>query len=145
MNVNEKKSRTFAALLLAALAGWSLLMAQGGGFDFRGPLSRLITPNGDQRNDYFFFCVDNPSDSGVDAKVYTLSGRLVSSMVHRRDLVPPIGGAPVVPCPAGILPGSAQYVFWDGMSGGAAVHSGVYVYQIKAEGRSFTGTLAVVR
>jgi hypothetical protein len=59
-------------------------------------------------------------------------------------MTPPVG-AGAVACPAGILPGSAQYVYWDGKAAGAAVHSGIYVYQIKAEGRSFTGTLVVVR
>lgn len=147
MNGNRKKSRIGAALALALLAGCGALLAQGGGFDFRGPLSRIITPNGDLRNDYAIFCLDNPSDSGVDGKVYALSGRLVSSMVHRRGLVPPPpgGGATPVACPAGALANSPQYVFWDGKAEGAAVASGVYVYQIKAEGRSFTGTLVVVR
>ena len=34
---------------------------------------------------------------------------------------------------------------WDGKAGGRAVDGGVYVYQIRAEGRAFNGTLVVIR
>lgn len=144
--MNDKKTLAAAIVAAGALAWSALAGAQGGGFAFRGLLGRIITPNGDLRNDYAIFCLDNPSQSGVESKIYTLGGAHVTAMSESRPLGnPPPGGAPPVACPAGALPGSAQFVFWDGRAGGSAVRSGVYVYQIKAEGRSFTGTLVVVR
>ncbi len=141
MNVKKKMRRIIrtAALTAAAAAGWALLLAQtSGGFRFFGPISRIITPNGDGFNDVAILCVDNPSGSGVDAKIYTLLGANVASM------------SGPVPAPAGCsqqaqLPGSLQALTWDGRAGGGLVHSGVYVYEVKAEGQAFTGTLLVVR
>lgn len=142
--MNTKRIR-IAAVIAAVLAALSLASAQMGGFLYRGPLGRLITPNGDGRNDFAIFCFDNPSDSGVEAKVFSLSGALVSAMSERRPLSAPPSGAGPVACPAGVFAGSAQFVYWDGKSNGAAVSSGVYLYQIRAEGQAFTGTLVVVR
>lgn len=126
-----------AAATALALGGFlTELSAQGGGgFRFHGPLARVITPNGDQRNDLAFFCFDNPSDSDVSGKVFTLLGSELASLGARASTA---GSA----CPGGFLP---QRLTWDGRAGGAFVRSGVYVYRITAEGRSFAGTLLVVR
>lgn len=127
---------------LAAAAGLALmgflteLSAQtSGGFRFFGPLSRVITPNGDQRNDLAFFCFDNPGDSDVSGKVYTLLGGEVASMSPR-------SATGASSCPGGFTP---QLVTWDGRSAGTVVRSGIYVYRVSAEGRHYTGTLLVVR
>jgi hypothetical protein len=137
-NMNMKMKITAAAFAagLLALAGASRIQAQGGGFRFFGPLSRVITPNGDRINDRFFVCFDNFSDSGVSGRIYTLLGAEVASMTQAAA-----GGAGTG-CTAGIVP---QFSFWDGTSNGSRVRSGIYVYRIEAEGKTYAGTLLVVR
>lgn len=131
-----------AAAAALALGGFlTQLNAQTtGGFRFGGPLARVITPNGDGRNDVAFFCYDNPSDGDVSGRIYTLLGAEVASTAPRMQVQ---AGVPA--CPGGLLPGSAQYSTWDGRAAGSTVRSGVYVYRISAEGRSYSGTLLVVR
>ena len=132
--MKQKRLTTRIAAAVLALAGLSALLAQGGGFQFRGLLSRVITPNGDGINDFAIFCFDNFSDSDVSGKIYTLYGAEVADMT-RQD--PALAG-----CPAGNRP---QSMSWDARSNGAIVHGGIYIYQIKSEGLVFTGSLAVVR
>ena len=135
---NKKKARTIILTAAAALS-LALLRAQtSGGFHWDGPLSRVITPNGDGLNDKAFFCFDNPSVSDVSGKIYTLLGVEIAS------LQPPTN-ATGTSCPAstsGIRP--EQVSIWDPLTQGM-VHSGVYVYQVRAEGKSYSGTIVVVR
>lgn len=145
------KSKRLTAMLAAAgaaLCAAATLLAQAGGFQFHGPLSRVLTPNGDQKNDIAILCFDNPQDLEVSARVYTLLGARVADMSGKisKATAPPVPGAigPVA-CPGGALPNSPQYVFWDGRAEGSTVKSGVYVYHVKAEGLTFSGTLLVVR
>lgn len=143
--MSDRGLRRLRDWLLTALAVAAALALGGfltelsaqtpGGFRFFGPLSRVITPNGDQRNDLAFFCFDNPADSDVIGKVYTLLGAEVASMSPRAST-----GSSA--CPGGFIP---QLVTWDGRAAGGVVRSGVYVYRITSEGRSYTGTLLVVR
>ncbi len=132
----KTKKMIMAALSagLVALLGAAQIHAQSGGFAFFGPLGRVITPNGDNINDRAFFCFDNFSDSGVSGKIYTIHGAEVASMTHVRA---PNGG-----CTLGTLP---QYVSWDGRSSAGTVRGGMYVYRIEAEGKTYAGTLLVVR
>ena len=128
---------TAAALLFA----WSALQAQGEAFRFRGLLSRVITPNGDHHNDFAIFCVDNPADSEVQGAIYGVTGAKVAELSSGTGL-----DASSTDCPHdSAVPGGARYLSWDGRSDGQTVHSGVYVYSIKSEGLTFTGTLVVVR
>ena len=129
-----------AAAAAVVLCGFlTALSAQTtGGFRFSGPLARVITPNGDGRNDLAFFCYDNPGDGDVTGKIYTLLGAEVASTGPRTAAA---GSA----CPGGILPGSAQFSTWDGRAAGSVVSSGIYVYRLTADGKAFTGTLLVVR
>ena len=121
-------------LILAAIVA----AQSSGGFRFDGPLSRVISPNGDGLNDVAVVCFDNPSDSDVVGEVYNLAGGKVATMQARR-------GAGGTSCPAGnpSVP-NEQHVDWDPRSQGG-VRGGVYVYQIKAEGLTFTGTFLVVK
>jgi gliding motility-associated-like protein len=98
-----------------------------GGFSFNmaGVSNRFVTPNGDHRNDNVVFTFDNPQNSPVSAKILDLRGRLVASNL-------PMG------------PQSNSLV-WDGTGNGRSVPGGVYVYQIQSEGRTFTGTLVVIK
>jgi hypothetical protein len=124
----------FAAGLLA-LAGAARIQAQGGAFRFFGPLSRVITPNGDGINDRFFLCFDNFSDSGVSGRIYTLLGAEVASMGPRTSSL-------LTACQGGVIP---QLMSWDGRTTEGTVRSGIYVYRIEAEGKTYAGTLLVVR
>jgi hypothetical protein len=133
-----------AGLLIIALLAVAAL-AQSASFRFFGPLSRVITPNGDssKNNGTAFFCFDNPQFSGVAGNIYTLLGSEVATMGPVNQNFPPLGfgGA----CPQGSIAGSGESLTWDGRSNGAVVHSGIYVYRITAEQKSYTGTLIVVR
>jgi len=132
--MNSKKMIVAALAGLLALVGAASLRAQSGGFRFFGPLSRVVTPNGDSINDRFFICYDNFSDSGVSGRVYTLLGAEVASMTPVRS--------PLAGCAPGTL---AQHAWWNGRTSEGAVRSGIYVYRIEAEGKTYAGTFLVVR
>lgn len=133
----RKTLQMIAMTAAAMLAGLGLILAQSGGFRFDGPLGRVLTPNGDLRNDEAFICFGNPSDSDVEVRIYTLWGAEVARPAQIRSA---LAACP----PLGIGAGS-QHAKWDGRSSGSFVKSGVYVYQVKAEGRTFSGTFLVVR
>lgn len=94
-------------------------------FDLSGISNKAITPNGDGLNDTVVFTFNNPQQSAVTGQIFDIRGRLVTTMVSG-----PIGGASLI---------------WDGKSNGAVVPRGVYIYQIKAEGKTFSGTVVVIR
>lgn len=144
----SKKQKTTEILMIGAamLAALALLavgvFAQSNSFRFFGPLSRIITPNGDGRNDQALFCFDNPADSDATGKVYTLLGSEVASMGPRQTNV--VAGCSALGTP--VFPGTSnQSLSWDGRSNGGTVHSGLYVYRITAELKVYSGTLIVVR
>ncbi len=94
-------------------------------FDISQLSSRVITPNGDGRNDLAIFIFDNPKDSAYSGKIFDISGAFVADMTEG--------------------PSAKKSLQWDGKAGGRPVASGAYVYQIKAEGKTFNGTLLVIR
>ncbi len=96
-------------------------------FNAAGISNREITPNGDGRNDTVEFLFDNPQFSAITGTIYDLKGHLVSSMLPCTDQ------------PA------AQCLMWDAKSNGRIVPGGVYVYQIKGEGKTYTGTVVVIK
>lgn len=93
--------------------------------DSGGVSNRALTPNGDGLNDTVVFTFDNPKFSAFTGKLYDLRGRFVSDM----------------------RPGPAPdySLLWDGKAGGVVVARGVYMYQIQAEGKTFNGTVVVIR
>ncbi|MDD5207763.1 MAG: gliding motility-associated C-terminal domain-containing protein [Elusimicrobiales bacterium] len=99
---------------------------RGGSFsaDKAGLTNRLITPNGDNKNDTMVFVFDNPQDKKVTGKIYDMRGALVGSMKAG-----PVGNS----------------LIWDAKAGGLAVPGGVYIYQIEAEGTVYNGTVVVIR
>lgn len=138
------KTRRKAAVLVLAMAaglllGLARLHAQTAQVQFYGLLSRVITPNGDGINDLAFFCFENPQDSEISGKIYTLLGAEVAPIGSRRDRTALAGAG----CPASII--RAQYMTWDGMADNARVRSGLYVYRLTAEDQVFSGTLLIVR
>lgn len=101
-----------------------VLRDQGLSFDVSQLSNKVITPNGDGRNDKAVFLFDNPRDAAFSGRIYDRRGGFVA------DLAP------------GVLANSLQ---WDARGGGRVVPGGVYIYQIKGEGKVFSGTLLVVR
>lgn len=99
--------------------------ATGFSFNSAGLSNKTVTPNGDGKNDDVVFFFDNPRDSQVRLRIFDIRGRLVAENL-----------------PNG--PTSNSRV-WNGRSNGHPVPGGVYIYQIEAEGQSFSGTLLVVR
>lgn len=124
MKPRERLAALAAALLLAPAAAFCSASALGLSY----PMNRLVTPNGDGRNDAFVFRCHNPRDAGVDAKVFDLSGREVAIMRLKRV-------------------GTSDFYYdyeWDPNSGGRAP-GGTYVYQVSVEKKVYKGTLIVVR
>lgn len=101
-----------------------LLRDQAFTFDPSTLSNRVITPNGDGRNDRAVFRFDNPRDSAFTGRIFDVTGAFVSEMAPGPD------------------PNTLQ---WDGRGNGRVVPGGVYVYQIRSEGKVFNGTLVVVR
>ena len=94
-------------------------------FDVSGISNRAITPNGDGLNDTVVFTFDNPMASAFSGRIYDLRGRWVGDMAPG-----PVAG---------------ESLMWDAKSGGRVVPRGVYIYQIQAEGKTFNGTVVVIR
>lgn len=142
--MKNKKMRMTLATGIMVVWGLAILSAQtSGGFRFRGLLSRVIVPKNAGLNNLAFFCFDNPSDSGVSIKIFSLTGAQVASPQAGGGM--PSAGSLCPQDSNNFVPNSARYATWDGTSNGSIVHSGVYVYQVQAEGLTYTGTLVVVR
>lgn len=94
-------------------------------FDSAGVSNRMLSPNGDGKNDDVVFVYDNPRDAAVRVRIMDMRGRVVA-----QDL------------PQGPM---ANSLVWNARANGVLVPSGIYIYQIEAEGKSFTGTLVIVR
>lgn len=90
---------------------------------------RTFTPNGDGYNDQVFFVLENPNSSDVTGEIIDMKGR------HVATLPPPATDS-----------GIGTTLSWNGRdSAGSVVPSGVYLYRIKGEGKTFTGTVVVAR
>lgn len=115
--------RTFVLLFgvcaAAAVPGMAPL-----GFDFSGTTNRVITPNGDGFNDGVTFRFANPRDSSGSIRIYDLRGRELLSLP--------------------IAVGDSSKT-WDARVNGQVVDSGVYLYVLSIENRTYSGTLLVVR
>lgn len=127
-DIRRKAPRLLAAVAVAAFAVSVFAQERKPlGFSFEaasGLSNRFITPNGDRKNDEAVFTFSNPRDSQVSGTVYDLKGAKVADMS------------------AG--PGTNQ-LKWDPKASIAEVRSGLYLYVLWAEGRSFSGVLVVIR
>ncbi len=101
-----------------------VLRDQGLNFDMSQLSNKVLTPNGDGRNDKAVFLLDNPHDASFSGRIFDRSGAFVA------DMIP------------GVLANTLQ---WDGTGNGRVVPGGVYVYQIRGESKVFSGTLIVIR
>ncbi|MCX5794340.1 MAG: hypothetical protein NTY77_02435 [Elusimicrobia bacterium] len=109
--------------------GWfqirGLMRSAGAVFDIANLSGRVITPNGDRMNDMLIFGYDpGPNKVVPTGKIYDLKGMFVS------DMTP------------GLVPNTLT---WDGRMNGRYVTGGVYVYVIKGDGKTFSGTGVVAR
>lgn len=103
----------------------ALARAAGAVFDLSNLSSRVITPNGDGLNDVAIFTYDpGPRSAAASGRIFDLQGAGVSSMVP------------------GLVPNTLT---WDGRINGVPAASGVYVYRITGDGKTFTGTIVVAR
>ena len=84
---------------------------------------KTFTPNGDGINDTFNIRIDNPWDSNIHGYIYDINGTLVVELQRDGDVLT-----------------------WDGndAAGNPAV-KGVYLYQLKGEGKTFSGTVVLAR
>ena len=97
----------------------------GAVFDVSNLASRVITPNGDGLNDTMIMTYDPGPNNVVPAgKIFDLRGAYVA------DMTP------------GLVPNTLT---WNGYMNGLPVRSGVYVYRITGDGKTFTGTIVVAR
>jgi len=118
-------TRVSLLLIVAALAG--LADASGfavRGFSFGGVSNRLITPNGDGKNDDVAFQFSNPRDSSGTLKIYDLRGHELVSL--------PVGTG-------------TSSVVWNARANGQIVPSGIYIYVLNVEQTVSSGSLVVVR
>lgn len=103
----------------------ALARSAGAVFDVSNLASRVITPNGDGRNDTLIFTYDpGPRNVVPDGAIFDLRGAFVSDM--KPGLV-------------------ANTLTWDGFMNGRPVAGGAYVYRIRGDGKTFTGTIVVAR
>ncbi len=101
-------------------------------FTFNASSGRVITPNGDGKNDFFIVSFFNPQFSSVTGKIYDLKGHLVAEM----------SPASSPTCPS--LP-TLQCLMWNGTSNGRTVLGGIYVYVLSSGGEVYDGTVVVIR
>jgi hypothetical protein len=103
----------------------ALLRSDSAVFDLSNISGRVITPNGDGKNDQVIFTYDpGPRNVTPEGKIYDIHGAFVADMK------------------AGLVPNT---IVWDGFMNGRRATSGVYVYQIKGDGKAFSGTIVVAR
>ncbi len=119
-----------ATALITALCAQAATPATPGqarvqGFAFTALSNRILTPNGDSRNDSVIFTFDNPAFSDVTGKIFDVRGHLVATMTPG--------------------PTANTTLQWDGRSNNLLVPSGVYLYFIHAESQIVRGAVVVVR
>jgi hypothetical protein len=103
----------------------ALFRADGAVFDLSNISGRVVTPNGDGLNDNIIFTYDpGPRNAVVRGKIYDMTGAFVADME------------------AGLVPNT---IVWNGKMNGRAATSGVYVYKIEGDGKTYTGTVVVAR
>ncbi|MEW6556688.1 MAG: gliding motility-associated C-terminal domain-containing protein [Elusimicrobiota bacterium] len=100
------------------------------GFKLDETKPKIITPNGDHRNDILIIKCTDETSGGVQitARILTLNGAFVIDM-HVNNISDPYN----------------PLITWDGKKDGKTVPSGIYIYQIEAEDKVFNGTVVVAK
>jgi hypothetical protein len=97
-------------------------------FDISGLTNKAITPNNPNGlNTMATFLYQNPNGSAVNGKIFDIRGMFISDMVETANST------------------QSGYLQWDAKANGRVVPGGIYIYQIQAEGKTWTGTLVVIR
>lgn len=117
-----------AAVSLAAFFLLAPALTAGVAVGNSRALNRLVTPNGDSRNDTFMFRCHNPAELLVRGEIFDLKGRKVADMTLRSIS----------------LTDSYYSMEWDPNRGMRAA-GGVYVYQVTVGESVLRGTVVVVR
>lgn len=99
-------------------------------------MNKLVTPNGDKKNDTFIFRCYNPRDAAIDAKIFDLAGRQIAAMRLKQRST----GIPAAP----YAYGEYYDLEWNPNSGGNKP-GGVYIYQVRIETSVIKGTVTVIR
>ncbi len=88
---------------------------------------RIITPNGDGKNDRAFFNFDQHlTGLSISGEVFDLQGAKVGDL--------------------SVFDGDDTKMTWNGKDDeGVSVRSGIYIYQIKLGGSRLTGTVVVAK
>lgn len=89
---------------------------------------RVFTPNGDGINDAVYFYLENPRQSALDGWVIDMSGAEVARLRPAGDAA------------------ARNVLMWDGRdASGHRVPAGVYIYKIRGEGKTFSGSVVVAK
>jgi uncharacterized protein (DUF2147 family) len=95
----------------------------------QGPIPKIFTPNGDGLNDTCQWTFDNPNEYAPSGEIFDIRGRKIADMKLGSD-----------------LSGNSGTLAWDGKnSDGKWAAPGVYIWQIKAEGKVYNGTVVVAK
>jgi hypothetical protein len=90
---------------------------------------RIITPNGDGKNDVAFFnfgSADNLVGLPISGEIFDITGAKVSTF--------------------SVWSGDTTKMMWNGKDGsGNTLPSGIYIYQITLGGSKLTGTVVIAR
>lgn len=98
----------------------SVERTEGFNFNQAGVSNRMVTPNGDGKNDSVTFTYDNARDSEVVVRILDVRGKQVAT-------------------------GTRQTINSSSWTPSADIPGGVYIYQIESEGHVFTGTLVILK
>ncbi|MBI4350064.1 MAG: hypothetical protein HY550_01375 [Elusimicrobia bacterium] len=135
MPANKSALFLLAALALCPAAAFCAASALGQSL----ALNKLVTPNGDAKNDTFIFRCHNPRDSDVEGRIYDLHGREVAVM-RLKQRSNGVGPSIAVDNNSGIY----YDLEWNPNSGGHHP-GGLYIYQVRLESKVFKGTIVVIR
>ena len=105
----------------------ALARSQNFDFDVSNLYGKVLAPN--STNNRAVFQLQNPKYSAFSGKIYDVRAKYVSDMAVCTDFTS----------------WGSDCLQWDGRSNGQVVPGGVYIYQIRAEGKVFNGTLLVIR
>lgn len=132
-----RKAKVRFTLALAALLAPAAAFCAASALGQSIAMNKLVTPNGDGKNDVFIFRCYNPRDAAVEGKVFDLAGREVAKMTLKQRS----NGVPAV---TDNVSGAYYDMQWDPNAGGRKP-GGVYIYQVTAETKVYRGSVAVIR